>query len=391
MRGRVFVLLIVLLAVGCLDKLRKEPTYVCPDGTSVSSAMLCPHAETSTTTKPVSSGLSADFSFQSGSGRCGDGNELSLTVSGGTLSLSGFLGTPTPCYALSASHAITEGIMLVEFYSTPSSGKCIECMGQVPFEMKMSEIPSGSFGLKVFYDYNPLIARNLVLVSDKGSLFFSCGTITGLGCPEGMQCVPDNPSTPDSAGRCRVSEKNPVAIDVAPQTTTSTTLVSETPTSSPTTSTTSPAPSTTQAEAPTSSTSQHKETSTTLTESSTSTVASTTTSPPSPSAVEISAVQFDAPGNELDNLNGEWVEVSNTGGTAQDMSSWTLSDDSNHVYSFPEGFVLGAQDSVKVHTGKGADSTSDLYWNRGSSVWNNDGDTATLSDESGNVIDSRTE
>jgi hypothetical protein len=36
----------------------------------------------------------------------------------------------------------------------------------------------------------------------------------------------------------------------------------------------------------------------------------------------------------------------------------------------------------------GNDTSEDLFWNRSSSIWNNDGDVATLRDASGNLISS---
>jgi len=41
---------------------------------------------------------------------------------------------------------------------------------------------------------------------------------------------------------------------------------------------------------------------------------------------------------------------------------------------------------VKVHTGIGNDTSSDLYWNKNAPIWNNDGDVATLKDASEDVI-----
>jgi len=82
----------------------------------------------------------------------------------------------------------------------------------------------------------------------------------------------------------------------------------------------------------------------------------------------------------------EWVEITNLGETDQDFTGWTLSDEQNHVYDFPEGFVLEGGWSVVVHTGVGDDSATDLYMNQGNPVWNNDGDVATLIDEEGNIV-----
>ena len=60
---------------------------------------------------------------------------------------------------------------------------------------------------------------------------------------------------------------------------------------------------------------------------------------------------------------------------------------SRHVYKFPT-FRLGAGKSVKVHTGKGANTLGNLYWRSSSYIWNNDGDTARLRRKLGTLADS---
>jgi len=103
--------------------------------------------------------------------------------------------------------------------------------------------------------------------------------------------------------------------------------------------------------------------------------------------VAITSVNFAAPSPEKENLNGEWVEITNKDTAAQSLTGWTLEDEGNHTYTFPE-FSLNAGSSVKVHTGEGTDTTRDLYWGRSTSVWNNGGDVATLRDASGNIVSS---
>jgi hypothetical protein len=80
------------------------------------------------------------------------------------------------------------------------------------------------------------------------------------------------------------------------------------------------------------------------------------------------------------------VVIKNTGTTRKALTGWTLRDASRHVYKFPT-FRLGAGKSVKVHTGKGANTLGNLYWRSSSYIWNNDGDTATLKKKSGVVAD----
>jgi hypothetical protein len=48
-------------------------------------------------------------------------------------------------------------------------------------------------------------------------------------------------------------------------------------------------------------------------------------------------------------------------------------------------FRLGAGKSVKVHTGKGANTLGNLYWRSSSYIWNNDGDTVTHKRSNGTV------
>lgn len=85
-------------------------------------------------------------------------------------------------------------------------------------------------------------------------------------------------------------------------------------------------------------------------------------------------------------LNDEYVEVRNDHGESVDLSGYTLADEAGHSYAFPDGFSLADGTSVRVHTGDGTDSATDLYWGRGSAVWNNGGDTATLRTGAGDVV-----
>lgn len=99
----------------------------------------------------------------------------------------------------------------------------------------------------------------------------------------------------------------------------------------------------------------------------------------------IKNASFIAPSPEKENLNGEWVEIVNQGSSDQSLDKWTLEDEDNHTYIF-KNFILKAGAFVKIHTGKGDDTLTDLFWGRSSPVWNNDGDTATLLDASGEAI-----
>jgi hypothetical protein len=109
------------------------------------------------------------------------------------------------------------------------------------------------------------------------------------------------------------------------------------------------------------------------------------------SSVSISAVQFDAPGDDTKNLNGEWVRLANRGDDAVLLTSWTLADRSSaEPYRFP-AFLLLPGSSVTVYTGSGVLNDTALFMGRTGPLWGNSGDRATLRDGSGNIIDQEPE
>jgi competence protein ComEC len=107
------------------------------------------------------------------------------------------------------------------------------------------------------------------------------------------------------------------------------------------------------------------------------------------SSVYISAVQFDAPGDDTKNLNGEWVRLSNRGDDAVLLTSWTLADKSSaEPYRFPAILLLPGN-SVTVYTGSGVLNDTALFMGRTMPIWGNSGDLATLRDGGGNIIDQK--
>ena len=96
-------------------------------------------------------------------------------------------------------------------------------------------------------------------------------------------------------------------------------------------------------------------------------------------------MEWDPP---LDEYDGEYVQIENRGPGNQDMTGWSLRDQGNHTYFFPEGFILaGGGVNVRVWTKEGKDTQAHLFWGRSSPVWGNDGDAALLYDANGILID----
>ncbi len=99
--------------------------------------------------------------------------------------------------------------------------------------------------------------------------------------------------------------------------------------------------------------------------------------------VRITFIEFNPPGPDID---GEYAQIENQGGTPVTMTGWTLSDEAGNTFTFP-AFTLNAGASVKIWTKSGSNTATDLYWGRGQAVWNNDGDIAYLRDSSSTLID----
>jgi hypothetical protein len=106
-------------------------------------------------------------------------------------------------------------------------------------------------------------------------------------------------------------------------------------------------------------------------------------------SVRITAVQYDAPGIDTranSSLNQEWVQLTNTTPRAIDLDGWTLSGEDGVTYTF-DAYRLAARATVRVHTGEGVDTVTDLFQDRRRHVWDNYADTATLRTDRARLID----
>jgi hypothetical protein len=97
----------------------------------------------------------------------------------------------------------------------------------------------------------------------------------------------------------------------------------------------------------------------------------------SSSSVYISGLYLGSPGEKP---YQEYVKITNKGTKPVSMKGWKITDEKKkHTYSFPSSYVLKGKSTVILRSGKGKNTASTLYWNKGSFVWNNkEGDTAYL-------------
>ena len=108
-------------------------------------------------------------------------------------------------------------------------------------------------------------------------------------------------------------------------------------------------------------------------------------------AVVISATQFNAPGDDRQNVNGEWVQLANRGDDTVLLAGWTISDNSRStLYTFP-AIVLVPGETVTIYSGSGMLNNTALFMGKSEPVWGNSGDIAILRDGTGKIIDQRSE
>ncbi|MCG2718669.1 MAG: lamin tail domain-containing protein [Nanoarchaeota archaeon] len=98
----------------------------------------------------------------------------------------------------------------------------------------------------------------------------------------------------------------------------------------------------------------------------------------------LTTFNYDAESVDEFNLNDEFVVFRNICRVSIDLTGWTI-EDSGEMYIFPE-FTIGPEASVKIYSGSGEDSISDLYWNSEIAIWDDDGGSLYLRNPNGNLI-----
>jgi micrococcal nuclease len=103
-----------------------------------------------------------------------------------------------------------------------------------------------------------------------------------------------------------------------------------------------------------------------------------------PSPLAIVTVNYNPPGDDTLDLNGEYVVFRVV--TAGSLKGYAVEDASGKHFDFPARLYQKGQ-TITLHSGHGEDTASDLYWGvSGSAIWNNDGDTVKVLDAQGRIV-----
>jgi hypothetical protein len=84
------------------------------------------------------------------------------------------------------------------------------------------------------------------------------------------------------------------------------------------------------------------------------------------------------------NINSEYITLVNFG-DAVEVSRWTLISDRGEAFRFDD-FVFAANSVVRIHSGRGQSTDTDLFWNKSNRIWT-EKSVVTLLDGDGNVVD----
>jgi hypothetical protein len=85
-------------------------------------------------------------------------------------------------------------------------------------------------------------------------------------------------------------------------------------------------------------------------------------------------------------LNREYVVLKNGGKQTVKLAGWTVRDTKRHVYTFAT-FSLKPGKYVYIHTGRGTNTSTNVYQGRGWYVWNNTADKVSLRTTAGTTVD----
>jgi endonuclease YncB( thermonuclease family) len=95
---------------------------------------------------------------------------------------------------------------------------------------------------------------------------------------------------------------------------------------------------------------------------------------------------WDAPGSDMENLNGEYADIKNESAYDIDIGGWTVKDSATKIYEFKH-YILKSGEKIFLFSGSGTDSGGRFYWNNSQPVWNNDHDTLYLRDKEGMLVE----
>ena len=76
----------------------------------------------------------------------------------------------------------------------------------------------------------------------------------------------------------------------------------------------------------------------------------------------VARLRADAPGDDNERPNGEYVVLGNRGSAELDLSGWRVTDEAGHTYVVSDGITLAPGARLTLYNSREADGNAELYW-----------------------------
>lgn len=110
---------------------------------------------------------------------------------------------------------------------------------------------------------------------------------------------------------------------------------------------------------------------------------------PTPTKVSPTGIRVVTVSEEGDALNDEYIVIKNTGDNLLDLSGWSVKDGDGHVHTFQDGVTLEVGMTLTLYSGQGSQQPARRYWWADEMVWDDDGETITIFDDTGQKVYTR--
>ncbi|ATG56136.1 hypothetical protein CFK41_16150 [Brachybacterium ginsengisoli] len=107
--------------------------------------------------------------------------------------------------------------------------------------------------------------------------------------------------------------------------------------------------------------------------------------------LDIVTIHYDPAGKDYSKNSlyvKEYIQVKNTGTKTLTLTGYVLRDNGPQKFAFPKGTKIAPGKTLTIRSGKGTNTSSTLYWNKSSYIWNNTGDTARLYNAKSTLLES---
>jgi hypothetical protein len=102
--------------------------------------------------------------------------------------------------------------------------------------------------------------------------------------------------------------------------------------------------------------------------------------------LSLTEVNISPGGQRNENVANEYIALTNVGEGTLNLSGATVTDRTGYRFQFPTGSSLNPGETIRVHTGKGEDSETDVYWGKKVKVWEDSNDIITVRSKNGEVL-----